>query len=301
MPRGNAEMRSSSPPTLRAVAVVEYLTVRDRPQSSAEIADGLGLSRSTVGAILAALDERGWVTRLPDRTYQLGPALIAISERARPALPRPGILDDELDRLARRVGCAVGLSTVHRGQLIVVAVTVHEGRVPAGISSGTRLPLAPPGGATVVAHSDAAVQQRWLQRAEPDARPGLRDLLADVRDSGVAVWGAGAANIDTVDVIADVVAFLSNDPATAELRSRVVRLLSTLNGAPYRPAELDADATLPVSVLGAPIFDGGGAARWELQIGPFRPAVARAERRRYIAELTATASRLSGVAMEHPG
>ncbi len=272
--------------------MVELLTLRDRPQSSAEIADALGLSRSTVGAILAALDEQGWVTRLPDLSYRLGPGLIAISERARPALPRPEAVDAELDRLAQRVGCAVGLSTVHRGQLIVVAVTAHRGRIPAGITSGTRLPLAPPAGASIIAHSDAAARDAWLARAKPAAVPRLRALLKTIRRTGVGVWGAGAADIETVDVIADVVSFLSDDPAGAVLRNRVVRLLGSLNGQAYEPAQLGVDDELPVSVLTAPVFNEERQALWELQIGPFESAVGPAARQRYIDELTAAAGRL---------
>lgn len=297
MPIGKAAGQSSSPPTRRVVAVVEFLTVRDRPQSAAEIADGLDLNRSTVGAILAALDEQGWVIRLPDLTYRLGPALIAISERARLTLPHAEVVDHELDRLAQRVGCAVGLSTVHGDQMLVVAVAMRSGHIPAGIAAGTRVPLAPPAGASIVAHSDSDTQNAWLARGRPQDASSLRRVLATIRDDGVGVWGAGAA-IDTVDVIADVVSFLSKDPASAALRDRVVRLLSSLNGMPYDPGQLAADDDLPVSVLTTPVFDGQGSAKWELQIGPFRDAVPQAERRRYVSELTSTAGRLSAHSIE---
>jgi DNA-binding IclR family transcriptional regulator len=284
---------SSSPPTQRVVSVMEFLTVRDRPQSAAEIADGLDLSRSTVGSILAALDQQGWVVRFPDLTYALGPALIAISERARPALPRPDIVDEELDQLAARVGCAVGLSTVHGDQLIVVSVTSRDGGIPAGIASGTRLPLAPPAGASIVAHAAAETRDRWLAGCSRHDVSRFRQLIDTIRDTGVGVWGVGAAGLDTVDVIADVVSFLSDSPASAGLRDRVVHLLSSLNGMPYDPAQLSVDVDLPVSVLTTPVFDARGQAKWELQIGPFRNAVSRTEREHYVRELAATAQRLT--------
>lgn len=292
MPEGKRPAASASPPTQRAIAVVEFLTVTERPQSAAEIADGLDLSRSTVGAILAALDQQGWVIRSPDLTYRLGPALIAISERARPALPRADLVNDELDRLAQRVGCAVGLSTVHRDQMIVVAVAMRTGHIPAGISAGTRVPLAPPAGAAIIAHSDADTQNEWLARGRSQDRDRLAQLLTTIRRSGIGVWGAGAA-IDTVDVIADVVSFLSDNPASAGLRDRVVRLLSSVNGLPYTASQLAVDDDLPVSVLTTPVFDATGSATWELQIGPFRERVSPAERQGYIHELTATAARLT--------
>ncbi|WP_238888931.1 IclR family transcriptional regulator [Mycobacterium sp. IDR2000157661] len=288
---------STSPPTQRVVAVIEFLTVRDRPHSAAEIADGLDLSRSTAGAILSELDHKGWVIRQPDLTYRLGPALIAISERVRPALPHPAEVDAELDRLAERVGCAVGLSTVHRDQMIVVAVAIGSGRIPAGIASGTRVPLAPPAGAATVAYADTAMQKAWLARGAREDHARLAHLLNTIRDTGVGIWGVGAASIDTVDVIADVVSFLSDSPAGTGLRDRVAQLLSNLNGMPYTPEELAVNDDLPVSVLTTPVFDSGRRAQWELQIGPFRAAVPRKERERYVHELTSTARRLT----EHRG
>ncbi|WP_281426166.1 helix-turn-helix domain-containing protein [Mycobacterium spongiae] len=273
--------------------MVEFLTVRERPQSSAEIADGLGLSRSTVGAILAALDEQGWVVRLPDRTYRLGPGLIAIGERARPMLPHPDVVHDELDGLARRVGCAVGLSTVHGDQLIVVALAARGGRVPAGFASGTRLPLEPPGGASIIAFADEAEQDAWLARSKPDDAPRFRRVLEVIRQTGVGVWGASAADIETVDVIADVVSFLSAHPASAQLRDRLLSRLSSLAGNAYEPAQLSLDDELPVSVITTPVFGAAGRAQWELQVGPFKSAVSREERKRIIDELLASAARLA--------
>ena len=167
MPTGKYDDESSSPPTRRVISVVEFLTVRERPQSAAQIADGLALSRSTVGAILTALDSQGWVTRLADLTYQLGPALIAISDRARPALPRPAEINEELDRLADLLNCNVGLSTRHRRHLIVVAAALGRGGMLPGFGSGTRMPLSPPAGAALIAHADESAQQAWLARGRP--------------------------------------------------------------------------------------------------------------------------------------
>jgi DNA-binding IclR family transcriptional regulator len=252
------------------------------------------LSRSTVGAILVALHARGWVQRLPDLSYELGPALLGIAYKAREKLMVPAMLDAELDRLALRVGCGAALSMLSGDQLSFIAVTAGRGLIPAGISPGTQLPLAPPAGAAIVAFSDLSVQRTWLSDPAGDGRRAeLEQVLHDIRIFGVSVWGMGSASMPTLDVLADVAYRLSQDPTDNGLRQRVQALFVTLGGSAYDHDTLSADIDLPISYLTAPVFDVTGRAKWELQIGPLRPHVSKAQREDYIEELKTTARRLS--------
>ncbi len=56
---------TASPPTDRVVAVIELLAGRDEACTIAEVADALGLSRSTVGAVLGSLDAHGGSAATP--------------------------------------------------------------------------------------------------------------------------------------------------------------------------------------------------------------------------------------------
>ena len=291
-----------SPPTQRAVSVVELLSAADGPRSAAEIADDLALSRSTVGAILTALLARGWVQRLPDLTYELGPALLGIANNAREKLTVPATADAELERLALRVGCGAALSMLSGDQLSFIAVTEGRGRIPAGISPGTRLPLVPPAGAAIVAFSDIAVQRTWLSAPSADGRRAeLEQVLHDVRMFGVSVWGMDSASMPTLDVLADVAYRLSENPSDSRLRQRVLALFVTLGGGAYDHETLTADVDLPISYLTAPVFDKNGRAKWELQIGPLRQHVGREQREAYIEQLKATARRLSANRQDSDG
>lgn len=283
---------SGSPPTDRVVAVVELLAGREVPCTIAEIADALHLSRSTVGAVLGALDAHGWVQRGADLRYRLGSRLSGVAEAARAALGAPPGLDDALARLAAQVDCGAALGGVSATELTFVAVDAGRGRLPAGIAAGARLPLRAPAGAAVIAFADEARQRRWLGTLPREAQAETAAVLERIRTTGVGVWGIGAADPGTLDVLADVVALLAEDPSQHTLRARVLALLAGISGRPYGARDLDSNDALPISYLVAPVFDSDGRAVWELQIGPLRSAVTPEDRARYIEQLTRTAREL---------
>ncbi|WP_280216565.1 helix-turn-helix domain-containing protein [Nocardia neocaledoniensis] len=278
-----------SPPTERVVAVVELLTRTRTPRTAAAVADALGLSRSTVAAILTTLEERQWVRRGPDLTYRPGPALPGSTARA----DLPPEAAAELRALADRVGCGAALSVVTPSALTFVALAAHNGRVPAGVTVGTRLPLRAPAAASVIAFAGPDRQRAWLDSADPTQRRELTDALIEIRATGVAVWGIDPADLGTLDVLAEVAGHLADSPTTGPLRRRVLGLLAGLSGYPHTVADLDSARDLPVAYLAAPVFDADDLPRWELQLGPLRAAVTRPERDHYRAELLAAARRLT--------
>ncbi len=290
MPDGKTRIDDPSPPTQRVVSILEYLAAADGPRTSAQIADDLGLNRSTVGAILGGLRSREWVRRRDDLRYEVGPGLWAIAHPARPAAGGDP-LDAALRALAAEVGCGVALLRTDAAEVEFVALVETHGRIPAGLSRGSRLPLIPPAAATVVAHSGAAMRDAWLERAEPDERPRYAQLLDDIPQIGGAVWGAGARGA-ALDVLAEVVEHLARDRAGAPLRDRVLALLGEIGGTAYTAEILDEARPLPVSYLSAPVLRADGGPCAELLIGPMRRAVTRGDRRRYLDALVGTARRI---------
>ncbi|MTE13005.1 helix-turn-helix domain-containing protein [Nocardia aurantiaca] len=287
MPAGKTE---SSPPTQRVVAIVELLAAQRAALTAAEIADTLTLNRSTAGAILAALAERGWVRRLPDLSYELGTRLAAIGARAATRRDDRAWLDQELERLADRVDCGAALTALSGDHLEFVAVT--RDRLTAGIECGVRIPLRAPAGAAIIAHATTARQQDWLETRGPERRDEYRAVLATLRSAGYCAWRLEPDSLPGVRVLSEVADHLADHPGSKELRGRVLAQLGTIVGSAYDQSTLDRDVALPLSYLSAPVFDGGGHAVLELQIGPLREDVTRAERRRYLAELSAAARRI---------
>lgn len=296
MPGGKTT--ETSPPTQRVMAIVELLAAQHATLTSAEIADALDLNRSTAGAILAALAEREWVRRLPDLSYELGPALAAIGAHAADAAGDRSFFTAELDRLADRVDCGVALSAISGDFFEFVAVT--EDRYTAGIEAGARIPLLAPAGAAIIAHAGPGRQQDWLDTRGPERLAEFRAVLNTLRATGFCVWRLEPDSLPTARVLSEVASHLAELPASKELRGRVLAQLATVVGSAYDQATLDRDVPLPVSYLTAPVFDGSGHAVMELQIGPLRADVTRAERRRYLAEVAEAARRIGdGIERNH--
>ncbi|MFI6981265.1 helix-turn-helix domain-containing protein [Embleya sp. NPDC050154] len=284
----------ASPPTDRVVAVVELIAAAAPVGLSvSEVAARLDLNRSTATAVLAALESPGWVQRGADRLYTLGPGLLAVADAVHARVRPPDDAAEVLAGLAERVGCGAALSLVGTDHVVFLVVEPGPGLVPAGIEVGTRLPLRPPAGASVMPWRPAAERAAWLAHA-----PELAPALDTIRSHGVAAWRPRTDSTELLAVLRDVVGLLDEHPGRTALRARVRTQLASISAHPYTDADLTSDEPLPLSYLAAPVRDPRGRPTHELQIGPLRNAVGPTERHTYITELRATAAHLS--TMAHP-
>src|ERR1700754_2565215 len=78
----------ASPPTKRVVAVLDFLAGHPHDRFGvSELARRLGLSKPTCLGIVTALTESDYLVRdSQDKTYRLGPALIALGHSAQESL-----------------------------------------------------------------------------------------------------------------------------------------------------------------------------------------------------------------------
>ncbi|MFM1729135.1 helix-turn-helix domain-containing protein [Prescottella soli] len=287
--------RQASPPTDRVVAVVELLATTREPSSVAAIASRLHLNRSTVTAILESLDRVGWVQRRQDRKYTLGAGLVSVVEAVRVSVPLLDGAEQLMQDLARRTGCGAALILVGSTQVTFVNIARGGGGIPAGVEVGVHLPLAAPMGATVVANRDEDEQRAWLATGPESERPAFEGLLSEVRRQGGAVFGLGDTAPQILSVLSDMVDLLTEHPTQAPLRRKVLDLLMGLGGRAYTKAELAVADPLPVSYVSVPVFDNRGRAQYELQVGPLRTGVSKAERELYLREIQHTASELGAL------
>jgi DNA-binding IclR family transcriptional regulator len=290
---GDETERAGSPPTDRVVAIVGLLADQSEPSSIASIASRLELNRSTVTSILSALERAGWAVRHTDRRYTLGPGLLGVAESIRESLPVPARSHEALGELANRAGCGATLALVGRTEMTFLAVASGPGWVPTGVRVGVSMPLAAPVGAAVIAHRDTRTQAAWLDTAPASLRASFDDVLTQVRDRGVAVFGLGESDPKVLDVLAEVAELLAEHPGRDALRQRVFELLVGFGGNPYTARQLAVAKPLSISYLIAPVFGVDGQATYELQLGPLAPAVSVDDRKRYIDELAVAAATLS--------
>ncbi|MFE7723509.1 helix-turn-helix domain-containing protein [Nocardia rhizosphaerihabitans] len=285
--------QSGSPPTERVVAVVELLAGHGEPLSTSEIATRLDLNRSTVGLILGALEHSGWLARRPDRRYEFGVGLVGVAEAVRGTVPLLHGHDQSLRALADRTGCGVALAHIGTDAATLVGIARGDAGMPSQIGVGTRLPLAAPLGATVVAHRPPNLRRAWLDTAASELREPLAAALEIIADTGLAVFALGSTDPRLFALLTEMAEVLAVHPGRVALRRKVFDVMAAFAAAPYDPDRMASDEPLSISFVAASVAGPCGRPTYELQLGPMRPAVSRTAREEMFRELLSTARELS--------
>ena len=122
---------------------------------------------------------------------------------------------------------------------------------------GQSIPHLPPFGAVYVAWDPHDAEQ-WIERASLSEGERSRYLraLAEVRERGFSVTIASSRRPE----LAAAISTLAVQPGERHARQARDEVMSALAHSEYLAADLDADATLRVSHLAAPVFDRQGRA-----------------------------------------
>lgn len=132
-----------SPPTQRVVAVLDHFVTHGGARSGlSELARATGLAKPTCLGILTSLAEAGYLVRdQKDKTYGLGPALIAAGALARRNFAAADVAARHLSALSDRYQAACTASAVVGGEVMVLASTSPAGAPGrSGPASATRSP-----------------------------------------------------------------------------------------------------------------------------------------------------------------
>ncbi|MFB7893550.1 IclR family transcriptional regulator [Microbacterium sp. NPDC056044] len=212
----DSETRPQVPAADQTLRILSYLARQRGPVPARTIATALGIPRSTVYHLLAALQEHQFVVHLPeDRRWGLGIAAFELAggySRQEPLarLGRPVLAD-----LVDRAGESAHLAVMH-GRDVLYIVEERAPRRPALVTDvGVRLPshLTATGRAML-----AALPREQVRALFPDAaafadrtgrgprRPGeLRETLRGVRERGWAsedgevTLGLGSVGVAVLD------------------------------------------------------------------------------------------------------
>lgn len=286
--------KALSPPTSRVFAVLEALAeCASGGLSSSEVARKVGLSTSTTASILATMDEAGYVERLTNRAYQLGPGLLRLLPALRIRYPLLGAADEELSRLSAVAGCGATLSRITADDLEVILTvgTVAEFETRAG----HRMPLYPPYGSVAVAWRSPEGIDEWLSSA-PQPLAGedveeLRGTLAGISERGYAVYSVERDIGTKIGQIRHLLGQM-DDHAPSEVLRRL--LLTVVVGVRiYTTAELADRRRRPVSYVIAPVFGPHQQPRYLVSLHIMSDAVPANDLDRYIEALLQSAEALS--------
>lgn len=264
-----------SPPTERVIAVINLLTAHpDKRFTLTEIFRQLGITKATCLTLLRSLTRAGYVVRHPDKTYTLGPALVAAGRVAQKSFSALGAARPEMERLAAQHTCVVSAAAVVGDELVVVE-RVGPDDESDHLQVGHRMPFSPPLGTPFVAWSDPGEFERWLHRSRhqysADERERLDKVVVGVRELGYGVermtesWGR----------IRALVGELADDQLTPQARDLLANLVAEIGPDHYLPEDIMSADRLPVSVIYAPVLDEQGRCEMSLALNLFRDMSAR--------------------------
>ena len=177
----------------RAFSVLRSLA--SGPAGVTDIADRVGLPKSTVSRMLSTLEELGAVEQVAaGGEYRIGFAMIELAAAAQPGRSLVSIARPHLVELSRRTGEAVGLSIPDGDDMIYLDQLTPDSELQVRDWTGHRIPMhAVPSGHVVLANDDTTT--RW-RGASPTVRctGSLRTPSSLVRHYGLAwCWSAGTA------------------------------------------------------------------------------------------------------------
>jgi DNA-binding IclR family transcriptional regulator len=294
----------ASPPTERAIAIVELLVGTDTPMKISRIAELLGITRSTCTAILDTLEELQWVERGADLTFQPGPGLIPVANAVRARLPILQRCEPLMRDLVKVLEVeSITLNRVDSDHLTLVAKTNRQPGFDAPPSF--RLPMFPPFGAAIAAFWSEPERERWLdQTADAPTRDHLRRFLTDVRSTGVGAWHldrAGRFLQDALAVSASVAPTRGLHRGAASGDHQIAALSLVLGTAAYTAPDFDpAKQPYAISYISGTIFDEFDQPCYSLEAHVLRHDVSHDELMTLFAGVREAADRVTVLCGGHP-
>ena len=245
----------SSPPTQRVVAILDFLAMHPQERFGlSELARQLHLAKPTCLGIVTTLTDSGYLVRdAADKTYRLGPSLIALGHLAQESLRVNPAARAELSRLSKAFDTTAALAAVVDDRITLLELVGPPGS-DVGVRVGQSYPFAPPVGLMFVLWDDEALRS-WLGR---DPTIPLRTetqrldrVIAECRTTGYLVERLTPGGRRLYSLMAGMSSTLPD-----ELRALLGELISDIGERVYLSSEAEgARQRHDVSVISAPVYD----------------------------------------------
>lgn len=281
----------SSPPTQRVVAILDFMAEHPHDRFGlSELARHVGLAKPTCLGIVTTLTESGYLVRdSRDKTYRLGPSLIALGHIAQESMRVSPAAREELRRLSGTFSTTAALAAVVDDRITLLELVGPPG-ADVGVQVGQSYPFAPPVGLMFVLWDDDALRD-WLSRAptiplRTDTQR-LHRVIAECRTAGYLVERLTPGGRRLYALMAGMSSKLPD-----ELRALLGELISDIGERVYLRSEAEARQRHDISVISAPVYDHHRRQIMvvSLQIGR---AMTDSEIARHAKGLTATADALT--------
>lgn len=262
-------MARPAPAVDKALKIIELLVAhRDERFTISDLARRTGSSLGSAHAVLAVLEETGYLTRHPTRkTYGLGPALVSAGMAAREQHPAIRVAAERITDLAADLDADVVVTAATPIEIVFVAGGGTASRYGPGFHEGERVPLVPPLGLVFMAWAHEREVAAWLDRA-PVAldRDRVALGLASVRDRGYALGLASGIKraFDTSG------AARSSGDTEPEDRNALADAIALHD---YDLPVIEPDRTYDLGMASAPVFDADRRALVAITASGFSPGL----------------------------
>lgn len=255
----------------RSSDILDFLaSFPDEEFTLSEIMRATKINVASCHAVLAALMDCGYIIRCPiQRTFTLGPALIAIGQSALHSQPLVSRSKEAAEILARDLGIPVLLSTVIRDEILaIVSVPDAVGRFP-GMRVGERKPLVAPIGAPFLAWSSEDAIDAWINRhtglKDGNLAEGWRQSLAQIRKRGYQIILRSPDSPQMGTLMSQMAA----GHRLPDYKDEVARLINSYDSELSQPEAIEPDQFYDILMISAPLFDQSGRAAFNLCLGGF--------------------------------
>ena len=217
------------------------------------LARHVGLAKPTCLGIVTTLTESGYLVRdSRDKTYRLGPSLIALGHIAQESMRVSPAAREELRRLSGTFNTTAALAAVVDDRITLLELVGPPG-ADVGVRVGQSYPFAPPVGLMFVLWDDDALRD-WLSRAptiplRTDTQR-LDRVIAECRTAGYLVERLTPGGRRLYALMAGMSSKLPD-----ELRALLGELISDIGERVYLRSEAEARQRHDISVISAPVYD----------------------------------------------
>ena len=175
--------RLGSQTLFRGLDVIEL--VAEGPITLGDLADRLGLTRSTTHRLASALADRRYLTFIPRSGYSLGPKLLELGFRVRDELDLPRVAAPQLERLALLTEDTVHLGVLDRGQVLYLDKIAGKRRINISSRVGELQPVSSTGlGKALILDHDEESWANFFRAENASQRTpnALQEWLARMRN-----------------------------------------------------------------------------------------------------------------------
>ena len=249
-------MVTKVPAVDRAATILELLG-RDprRGFTVSELAVETGIHKATCHSTVMCLDELGFIRRDEgDKTYRLGPALIALGFAAAVRHWPYVAARAEATRLATELDKSCLISVRDGEELVVLDIVGDTMPAHLPVRIGRRMPSTAALGSVYYAWAPVATIEKWITDSEGDfdlTPQQRRDALATVRSRGYSLGGEHDFGLE-LDSVLRRAAASETAGRSLEIAMEIADLIRSRAGA----NAVDADRR--VNFVIAPIFDAAG-------------------------------------------